>query len=183
MKQSRSLWRWIYQLALIAVSLSAPLSGTAVAQPNVTLPSGPSSLQEDHDDWLIVCVQERDRRCVLLQGIGQEGHQFLAIELAANADGETATGALVLPIGMALDAAVTFRVDDRPAWAPLNDSICAAGRCIVPFNVDAASLATLRAGQTFTATAEAAGNAQTTPLSISLKGFSSAFDRVADLTK
>ncbi|MGH6763715.1 MAG: invasion associated locus B family protein [Phyllobacterium sp.] len=169
--------------ALIAFSLSAPVGGVAAAQEEATLPGGASSLQETYQDWLVVCVQEKGKRCVLLQRTQQNGQQLMAIELAANADGKTATGTLVLPFGLALDAGVALQVDDKPVGKPLRYSTCLAAGCVVPLSVDAPSLVALHAGEVLKATAKAADSGQAIPLSISLKGFSAAFNRVAELTE
>jgi hypothetical protein len=88
----------------------------AQAQQAPTLPGGATSLQEIYQDWRVACqVADNAKRCVLLQQQNQQnGQRVLAIELNAPV-GNTVTGTLALPLGLALDAGVTFQIDDNPA--------------------------------------------------------------------
>lgn len=161
-----------------------PVFGGTFAQEQAALPGGASSLQETYEDWLVVCVQTNTKRCALSQQQTQKnGQRALAIEVAVSADGKSATGTLVLPFGLALDAGVTLQVDDKPAETPLRFSTCVSGGCLVPLRFDEAFLATLGAGETLKSVTKAADSNQAISLSISLKGFSAAFARTAVLMK
>ena len=183
MRQLGVMVRRIYRALLIGVCLSVPALGGVTAQDGAALPGGASSLQETYQDWLVSCVQANGKRCALSQRTQQNGQQLVAIELVPAGEGETATGTLVLPFGLALDAGVALQVDDNPAGAPLRFSTCLAGGCLVPLSFDAALLEGLRAGETLKLTSRAADSDRGVPLSISLKGFAAAFDRLSALTR
>lgn len=169
---------------LTAFCLLALTIGGAFAQQPATLPGGASSLRETFQDWIVACVQNETKRCALSQQQTQEkGQRVLGIEIQASPDGKTATGILVLPFGLALDAGVTLQIDDQPAQAPLRFSTCLSGGCLVPLNFDDAFLSALRTGETLKTTAKAADSGQAISLSVSLKGFSVGFDRVTELVQ
>ncbi|MXO02422.1 invasion associated locus B family protein [Shinella zoogloeoides] len=147
------------------------------------LPGGASSLNETYKDWRVACVQQGTvKSCVLSQAqVQQNGQRVLAIELNAPT-GNAVTGTLVLPFGLALDAGVTFQIDEKPAMQPVRFRTCVPGGCIVNVNFDAATLVALRAGAVLKIKATADGGAAT-PFSISLQGFGTALDRVAALAR
>ncbi|MCW0001145.1 invasion associated locus B family protein [Pararhizobium sp. YC-54] len=158
--------------------------GHAFAQEQTTLPGGASSLQESYGGWIVSCVQRKDRHCLLMQQQTQpNGQRLLAIEIAAGGDGKTATGTLVLPFGLALDAGVLLQIDEKSAEAPVRFSTCLPVGCVVPLSFDGATLVELRTGVALKMMAKAANTNEPISLSASLKGFSAAFDRVAALMK
>jgi len=178
MSESRR-WR---RAVLVAAWLALPT--VAPAQAQGALPGGASSLQETYGDWTVSCVQGEGPQCRLVQQQNQQnGQRVLAIELISANDGKSATGTLVLPFGLELDAGVTLQVDDKPAEAPRRFSTCLPAGCIVPLTFEGGSLAALRAGGTLKTTAKAVNSDQVITLPISLQGFSGAFDRVAALTR
>jgi invasion protein IalB len=184
LRQRRLLQRQACRATLGALCLLVSAVGEAVTQEQTTLPGGASSLQETYQDWLVACVHKDVKRCAVSQQQAQQnGQRLLAIELTASTDAETATGTLVLPFGLALEAGVILQVDDNPAATPLRFSTCLSAGCIVPLKFDAPTLAALRVGTTLKAMAKAANSDQPGTLSISLKGFSAAFDRAAVLMK
>ena len=111
----------------------------------------------------------------------QNGQRVLAIELAAPA-GNTVSGTLVLPFGLALDSGVTFQIDEKPAMAPVRFRTCVPAGCLVNVSFDAATIVALRAGSALKVKATADGGAAA-PFSISLQGFGTALDRVATLAR
>ena len=179
MRRCRSLWP-----VLAAFCLSAPLTGGASAQEQATLPGGASSLRETYDDWIVSCVQKEGKHCLLQHRQNQQnGQRILAIEVVAGADGKTATGTLVMPFGLVLDAGVSLQVDEKPAEAPLRFNTCLPAGCVVPLNFDGTFLAVLRTGTTLKMMAKAVNTNEEISLSAPLKGFSAAFDRVTTLMK
>jgi invasion protein IalB len=169
---------------LLAFCLSAPLAGGASAQEQATLPGGASLLQETYDDWIVSCVQREGKHCLLQHRQNQQnGQRILAIEVGAGADGKTATGTLVMPFGLVLDAGVSLQVDEKTAEAPLPFSTCLPAGCVVPLSFDGAFLAALRTGSTLKTMVTAADAKEPISFSVPLKGFSAAFDRVTTLMK
>lgn len=147
------------------------------------LPGGASSLNEAHKDWAVACVlQGTAKRCVLSQVQAQQnGQRILAIELNAP-NGNSVSGTLAMPFGLALDSGVTLQIDDKPAMPVLRFRTCVPIGCIVNIAFDAPTLATLRTANALKLKATAdGGNAM--QLSISLQGFASALDRVSALSR
>ncbi len=165
-------------MAALAVVSAIP----ATAQTS-GLPGGASSLKETYKDWIVGCSQNgTTKRCVLSQvQTQQNGQRVLAIELTAPA-GNTVSGTLVLPFGLALDSGVTFQIDDKPAMAPLRFRTCIPAGCLVSVTFDAPTMVALRAGAALKIKAVADGGAAA-PLSVSLQGFGTALDRVAALSR
>lgn len=147
------------------------------------LPGGASSLNETYEDWRIACARQGNRkRCVLSQvQTQQNGQRVLAIELNAPS-GNTVTGALVLPFGLALDAGVTFQIDDEPAMQPMRFRTCIPAGCLANIVFDAPTLAALRAGAALKVKAVADGGTAA-PFSIPLQGFATALDRLEALSR
>jgi len=147
------------------------------------LPGGASSLNETYKDWRVACAQQGTaKQCAMSQAQAQQnGQRVLAIELAAPA-GNLVSGTLVLPFGLALDAGVSFQIDDKPAMAPLRFRTCVPAGCLVTLSFDAPTIVALRAGTALKVKATADGGAAA-PFSISLQGFGTALDRVAALAR
>lgn len=147
------------------------------------LPGGASSLNETYRDWRVACVQQgAGKQCAMSQVQAQQsGQRVLAIELSAPT-GNTVTGTLVLPFGLALDSGVAFQIDEKPAMQPVRFRTCVPAGCIVNVSFDAATLVALRAGAALKIKATADGGAAA-PFSISLQGFGTALDRVAALAR
>ncbi|MEP9372816.1 invasion associated locus B family protein [Mesorhizobium sp. KR1-2] len=142
------------------------------------LPGGASSLQETYQDWRVACqIVNGAKLCaVSQQQVRPDGQRVLAVELQAAA-GDTATGTLVLPFGLLLDAGVTLQIDDRQALAPLRFRTCLPAGCVVALSFDNNAVAALRAGATLNLKASAADTSQEVTLTVSLTGLAAALDR------
>jgi len=188
---------WVCAAALVAGAGTAGLAGTAPATPTdrlqlaqatpsaQTLPGGASALNETYRDWIVSCaVQNGARVCAASQAQTQQnsGQRVLAIEITTPSQG-AATGTLVLPFGLALDAGVTLQVDDRPATKPLRFRTCLPAGCTVPLAFDPAMLTALRAGTTLKVRAVAAADGAEALLPISLQGLAPALDRLTAIAK
>lgn len=92
---------------------------------------------------------------------------------------------LVLPFGLAMDAGVARQVfDNRRWWSPaLQDLCCRWPAGLVPLSLEAALHGGLRAGETLKVMFRGGRQRSLGPLSLSLKGFGDAFDRVSALEK
>lgn len=161
----------------------AGASGTLVAAngTGASLPGGASALNETYEDWLVSCVKQGNvKRCTLSQIQSQQnGQRVLAIELT-EPNNKSLSGMLLLPFGIALDSGITLQVDDKPAMRPYRFRTCLPDGCIVDVAFDAPTLDVLRAGTTLKVQAVVDGGAAV-PLSISLRGFTTALDRVVEL--
>ncbi|WP_244480739.1 invasion associated locus B family protein [Mesorhizobium sp. Root157] len=168
--------------ALFGLALALCGATTAAAQEG--LPGGASSLNETHGDWVVKCQQQNAAtRCALSQSqVNQQSRQrVLAIELAPDDDGETASGVVILPFGLRLSSGAVLRIDEGAPLPALGFSTCLPAGCLVPLTFDAAMVAALRGGTALKLTAVANDGEQQVAFSISLTGFSSALARAAAL--
>lgn len=162
----------------------APSDGQpADGVPASGLPGGATSLNETYADWVVACqVANNAKRCVMSQQQNQQnGQRVLALELNAPS-GNTVSGTLVLPFGLALDPGVTFQIDDKPAMQPLRFRTCVPAGCLVPVTFDAPTLVVLRAAAALKIKAVADGGTAA-PFAIPLQGLSTALDRLEALSR
>lgn len=184
MRQCRSSWFRSSRTILAGLCLLVPLAGEASAQEQGALAGGASSLRETYEDWTVNCVQKQGKHCLLQhQQTQQNGQRILVIEVVGSGDGKTATGTLVVPFGLALDAGVSLQIDEQPSKAPVRFSTCLPAGCVVPVSFDDKFLAALRTGTTLKTMAKAVNTNEPIAFSVPLKGFSAAFDRVTALMK
>ena len=165
---------------------AALMVGAALASPSLAataLPGGASSLTETHGDWTVRCATEgAGVICEVRQEQQSNDTQqrVLAIGLGSSAGGTS--GNLVLPFGLLLANGAVLRIDDKPASPPQPFQTCVPSGCLVPLKLDAAWTAMMRAGTVLGISAQSVSG-QDAKFSVSLRGFSSALDRIADLTK
>jgi invasion protein IalB len=153
----------------------------AVAQEPL-LPGGASSLTETYQDWTVTCrIADEAKICAMSQQqTRQDGQRILTMEVRNSVNG-AASGVLLLPFGLALDAGVKLQVKDGASLPPLPFSTCLPVGCVVPLKFDADTIAALRGGPSLSITARAHDSTQEVPLSLSLSGFAAALDRLNSL--
>lgn len=170
------------RIAALAATLAAmPLPGLAQ---DGGLPGGASQLQETYDDWQVTCSSQGERTlCAMAQSQldGQSRQRVLAIEINA-ISGDSASGVLLLPFGLALAQPVALQVDEGAGTGPLTYRTCLPAGCLVPLAFDGGMVGALRAGTALKVAAIADGG-KPANFSVSLKGFSKALDRVASLAR
>lgn len=170
-------------IALVVLCACAVLPAAApVWGEDAALPGGASSLQETYQDWRIACeIGDKTKHCSMSQQqVGKNRHRVLAVELQASRD-STVTGLLVLPFGLLLDKGVTLQIDDKPALAPLRFRTCMPAGCLVPLSFDRDRVGALGKGTALKLKATAADTNQEVVLTVSLKGFAAALDRIKAL--
>jgi invasion protein IalB len=170
-------------MAIVALCACAVLPAAAPAwAEDATLPGGASSLQETYQDWRIACqIGGKTKHCSMSQQlIGKKRQRVLAVELQASSD-STMTGMLVLPFGLLLDKGVTLQIDDEAALAPLRFRTCLPAGCLVPLSFDRDRVSALGKGTVLKLKATAAETNQELVLTVSLKGFAAALDRIKTL--
>ncbi|MBP1848072.1 invasion protein IalB [Rhizobium petrolearium] len=161
------------------------LQDQALAQTaQATLPGGASSLQETYQDWRVACgVAQSGKVCSMSQVQQQQnGQRILAIELQPSKDGSV-TGVLAMPFGLQLDAGANLKIDNNPPLPNLRFSTCVPAGCLLPVNFSAANVATLKTAATLNITAISLEASQPVNLSVSLKGFAAALERLNQLLK
>lgn len=170
----------------LALFLFSVLASSALFAQETSLPGNATSLRETHGDWTVSCaiVASPDgatRRCALSQQqVAQQTRQrALAIELRVRE--QDAQGTIVLPFGLQLDQGVVLSIDDAEFLAPLRFSTCVPAGCLVPLEFNAGAISALRAGSVLSVRVATSDTGQEMVFSISLTGFSNAYDRVAAL--
>lgn len=166
-----------------SIQVAQASTGQGEQQQAAILPGGASSLNETYDDWRAICVvQNKAKKCAISQvQMEQNGQRVLAVEVDPPQDDATKL-TIILPFGLSLDAGVTLQVDEQAAMPPLRFRTCLPAGCIVSMDLDAETLQSLRGAKTIRVATVADGGAET-PFSISLKGFSSALDRLETLSQ
>lgn len=148
------------------------------------LPGGASALNETHGDWTVTCmVAEEAVQCAMVQTqvSGEARQRVLSIQFAIVDVGGTAEGVLVLPFGLRLDAGVRLAIDENGLLADRRFSTCLPVGCVVPLAFDAGTVAALKAGTSLHVTAMANEGSQEVAFVISLSGFNSAIQRIAQI--
>lgn len=162
----------------------AAIDQEAVAQNAATLPGGASSLQETYDDWMVACVindqSKNQKLCALSQQqVDKNSRQrVLAVEWRPKGDG--IEGIVFLPFGLALAKGAAFQFDDGPFGKPADFSTCLPAGCLVPIDFNKDILAAMRKASRFNVKA-IGQDGKDVSFTISLKGFSTAFDRTRHL--
>ena len=165
----------------VAAALAASIA-CANAEP---LPGGSNSLMETYDDWSVVCQVKSDATaCAVrqVQASKQTNQTVLAIEILGTPK-DKLSGFMLLPLGLVLANGAQLKIDDGDAGVAIAFSTCLPQGCVVPLDLDGDMAARLRAGKTLTVSMVATDSNRSLALPVSLKGFSNALDRVADLTK
>ena len=162
------------------------LAGQAFAQsaPNNAQEPQPS-VTEKYGDWQVICRIARNAdRSVQLCAITQQkdsakGQRMLVTELRPNREG--VDGILVLPFGVAVTKPISLQIDKRSLEnRPFHT--CIPQGCVVPVEFVGDVFKQLQRGGRLTVTTPVA-NGETASESLSLKGFSKAYDRAKELTK
>ena len=175
--------RHVHCFNALILGLALVVAGTSFAGAQ-GLPGGASSLNETHGDWSVACqAADGEVRCAIAQTQvrGENRQRVLSVELTG-AEVGAASGVMILPFGLRLDAGVVPSIDETAPMPTLRFSTCLPAGCLVPLAFDAATLEALRAGTALQIRATANEAGQDVAFSISLSGFASALDRLAELT-
>lgn len=168
----------------IAIALNAAPSMAQDAT-SPTLPGGASAANEVHGDWTVSCTANAAATACSLAQVHankQTGQRLFGVELLAKSS-NTLTGAFMLPFGLRVSAPVRITVDDAPLGGDRPFSTCNQYGCFVPAELGEAEVVALRAGGTLTLTARDNFSGHAVTYAFSLKGLSSAVDRVIELGK
>jgi invasion protein IalB len=168
-----------------ALATLALIATPAFAQDVATLPGGASALQEMHGSWSVNCsVGEKGKDCGFSQTAGnpQTGSALVAMELAAPAANK-AEGMLLMAFGLRLDAGVQLGIDGQPLGAPRPFLTCISSGCLVPMSFEDVELSALKVGQKLDVTGAKVEDGKLVTISMSLAGFTAAYDRTVELAK
>lgn len=173
--------------AFRSLLVATAICGSAFAQ-EVSLPGGATNLREAHGDWTVTCAiqttqgGEKLKVCAFSQEQmhGQTRQRALAVELRPDNDG--IKGTLVLPFGLSLDRGAAYQLDEGSDGGVQRFRTCLPVGCLIDIDFDAGVVASLKTGKALKVKVVADGG-QEMALSISLAGFSGAYERTVALVK
>lgn len=154
-------------------------------KPAVSLPNGAASINETYGDWTVNCaIADNSKRCGLSQeqGNNQTGQRVFAIDFQPPADGQT-NGVLLLPFGLKLDDGVKLKLDEQNLGQGARFSTCLPAGCLVPLSFPTVATDAMKKGEKLVITATREGGGEAPTFAVSLNGFTSALNRVAELAK
>lgn len=160
------------------------LASPALSQ-QATLPGGASSLNEMHGSWTVNCaLVEAGKDCAFSQtgGNPQTGSALVAVELAAPS-GNKAEGMLLTAFGLRLDAGVQLGIDGQQLGQSRPFLTCLQTGCLVPLDFDEVSLSAMKVGTALEVTGVKVDDGQPVTVSLSLAGFTAAYNRTAELAQ
>jgi invasion protein IalB len=163
----------------------ALLSTPAFAQDVASLPGGASSLSEMHGNWSVNCsIGDKGKSCGFSQTAGnpQTGSALAAMELATPAANK-AEGMLLMAFGLRLDAGVQLGIDGQPLGAARPFLTCISSGCLVPMAFEDVELSALKVGRKLDVTGVKVEDGKPVTVSLSLGGFTAAYDRTVELAK
>ena len=169
--------------ALISAALLL-MASPAVAQ-QASLPGGASALNEAHGSWTVNCtLVEAGKDCAFSQTAGnpQTGSALVGLELAAPS-GNKAEGMLLTAFGLRLDAGVQLGIDGQQLGQALPFLTCVQTGCLVPLNLDEVALSAMKVGTVLEVTGVKVDNGQPVTVTLSLAGFTAAYNRTAELAR
>lgn len=155
------------------------------AMADASLPNGASSINETYGDWTVLCgIIEDDKVCTFSQThtSNQTRQRVFGIELQPPADGRT-NSVILLPFGLRLDDGVTLKIDEETLEPGARFSTCVPAGCLVPVAFPTAATEAMKRGEKLVVTANSAGGGEPRTFTISLNGFTIAFNRTVELAK
>jgi invasion protein IalB len=168
--------------AVILLLTAAPLLAQTAQPVPQTLPGGASQLQETHGDWRVTCAQQGEQRlCAMSQQNADKDSRQLVVAVELKPVSDRLEGTLILPFGLAVTRPVSLQIDEGASML-LGFRTCVPLGCVVSLKFEPATVKALRTGTLLNVKATA-DSAQETTFRISLKGFGSAMDRTAALSK
>ena len=172
-------------LCLVAALLVSSSARPDAQRSTHDLPGGAQSLNERHEDWEVHCTTPSAGKvhCIFGQDqVRKDDHRrVLSIQLTLGATRSAVAGALVMPFGLRLSKGVDLIVDDKALMsAPF--STCLQAGCVVPLSFDAKQVGAMSSGEQLSIAAVVHDSGKSITFSVSLKGFSSALSRTAELT-
>jgi len=163
----------------LAAAVACLGAGPAMAQGLPTEPRGGLETLEFRD-WTLRCLQaEGQRRCEMIQAVEdpEDGEPVLAMVVTREPGGARALAWIVLPLGLLLPPGVGLRVDQGETLR-LPVRHCEPGGCLVPWELEQATLAALRGGVTLEVQAYDIDE-QPVAIPVSLLGFTAAFEALS----
>jgi invasion protein IalB len=166
-----------------ATAVPAPAPG-APAPAHAAWPAGATMVSESYGDWTMTCTRPGDKViCIVAQSQGdsQTGRRKFGFELQIPANGRS-EGIVLMPFGLAIEAGVSFKLDEQALGKGAPYSMCTSEGCLVPISFPTLALDGMRAAKTLTVTAQKSGSSDPAAIAVPLQGFPQAFDRAVALS-
>ncbi len=170
--------RWGKSVAVGALAVSL-LSPVAVAKPE----NG-----EQFNDWAIRCETPKgatEEVCAMFQAVSvrkdkdaEKSQRLLLFQVRYAKDQSQPNALMTVPLGVLLQAGLTFQVDDGKE-TKLPFSICMPGGCLAGVQLDEKAIWSLKAGKKATVTVINAAR-QKVPIPVSLRGFTAALNSLTE---
>lgn len=165
-----------------AVLLVLALAGSNAQAQAQAQAQTPDRLSEVYGDWTVHCVGPQDsRQCIMAQSLNAAENNQRILQVEVSIGGGQTELAMLAPLGVLLPAGATTTIDGN-APSTLAYHTCLNAGCILRSTVDDAKVAELRRGKSMAVALQAAETRQTIALTVSLKGFSAAHDRLKTLS-
>jgi invasion protein IalB len=163
---------------LIATLGLAALAGAGSAQEADT--AAPSAAQAQSSGWSVQCNNNAEAElvcsAVMTLTSGEENQRIFSISLQEAPEAETPTLIMQLPFGLNLPRGIDLTIDEGETRT-FEVNTCLQTGCFVAQPAPAALTDAMAAGETLTVAMEASSGGETR-MSLSLQGFTKAFQRL-----
>ena len=135
--------------------------------------------EEVFSDWKVSCGKDSARSTCVLSTIadgGTDWPRMEVVELQSGPDG--LNGFLLFPFGLALNNGATLAVDGGSVSDPIRFRTCLPQGCILPLVLEAREVDIWRRGEVLNAYVVTLAGDRVLNFTVSLDGFSEAFDRM-----
>lgn len=137
-----------------------------------------TGLHETYNDWDITCIGPEGVGCNLSQGASATGNYAAArIALKSGQEAGTLDGTITLPFEVPPTSRITLQTGAGGLKGPLSFQACRSEGCVLSFTFSEREISELRRASLLQANA-AGDDGRTLSFQFSLKGFSSAYDRM-----
>ena len=169
-------------------SILAPVIGAlslAASAFAAQLPNGMTSLSETYGDWIVSCQMQIDApRCQMTQTQTEPKTQqlFMAVEVRRNGEGAM-DATLLMPFGLALKNGVTLQADQAKQILKAEFSTCLPNGCLAPVGINEATAQSILSAKALNIGAVAVAEGKPFTATVSLNGFATGWNRLAELAK
>lgn len=145
----------------------------------------PTTLSETYDAWTVQCVNKVDgentqRTCQMSQELMQQNTRQRVLTFAIGKSDQSSKATLVLPFGLLLSEGVRIQIAEEEILRGTFRTCLPAG-CVVELDLPDEAIQKLQGAPT-ASVLMTANSGQPVKTDISLKGFSSAFQRLTELS-
>ena len=162
-----------------------PVAGAQESQPDT-----PITVSETHGDWTVYCVEvpvdeEDTTRCVMEQRLDwisedeSTAQRVLTMTLAPRQE-DNLEAIIITPFGLLLNQGMQLRIDEGPPFR-MNFRTCLETGCVSVAEYSENIVREMKRGQKLFVTMVEASQGQPFQLSVSLRGFTAAHNRLIEV--